>query len=496
MAHLWERLWRNGEAARDASSRVASRVLFVTSELAPLVKTGGLADVSFALPAALGRLGCDVRVLLPAYRAVWSAVGQPRAVLRGDVDGRHVRVLEAQLAGGVTAWLLDCPALYDRPGNPYQDEFGRDFPDNAERFAFLARVTDWLVEAAPAFVPDVVHLNDWPTALAAPWIGTRDARPRVLFSVHNLEYQGLFDRSTFDRLGLPPGWWAPEALEYYDRFSFMKAGLVFADAITTVSPSYAREIRTPEHGFGLDGLLRHRALRTHGILNGIDATVWNPATDPHLPQRYDASDLGGKAQCRAALEARLGLVADDTPLAGIVSRFVPQKGIDLVLAAIDRLVEMPLKLAVLGSGAAALEAGFAAAVARYPGRVAHARGFDEPLAHLIEAGADLFLMPSRFEPCGLNQMYSMRYGTVPVVRRTGGLADTVTDAGSDAAGTGFLFEAASAEGLIDAVARALDARRDAARWREIQRNGMTRDFSWSSSATRYLELYATLRAEA
>jgi starch synthase len=319
-------------------------------------------------------------------------------------------------------------------------------------------------------------------------------RPRIVFSVHNLEYQGLFDRATFDALELPGDLWSMQGVEFYGRMSFMKGGLAFADAITAVSPTYAHEIQTPTYGFGLDGLLRHRAGRLHGILNGIDVETWNPATDRYLPARFDADDLRGKAACREALRARLRLADVDVPIAAVVSRFAGQKGMDLLLETLDRLVALPVRLAVLGSGAADLEAGFAAASARYPDRVAYVRGFDEALAHLIEAGADLFLMPSRFEPCGLNQMYSMRYGTVPVVRRTGGLADTVV-AAAEPDGTGFLFDDATSAALYDAVARAVATMGDAERWRALQRAGMTRDFSWSRSAARYRGVYESLLVE-
>jgi starch synthase len=488
MAHLWERLWR-----ADAQS---PRILFATSEVAPLIKTGGLADVSAALPAALSTLGCETRVLVPAYGAVWRHVASSRCIASARIGVHRVEVHEAAHPSGVTVWLLVCPHLYDRPGSPYHDEHGVDWTDNAERFATLARAVVWLAQGRTGnFTPNVVHLNDWPTGLAAALLAREATRPRVVFSVHNLEYQGLFDRATFDALALAADLWSMDGLEFYGRMSFMKGGLVFADAITAVSPTYAREIQTAEFGFGLDGLLRHRAADLHGILNGIDTEVWNPASDRLIPARFDVDDLNGKAVCREALRARLGLAPADAPIAAVVSRFAGQKGIDLILGAVDRLAALPLQFAVLGSGAPDLEAGFVAASARHPGRVAYARGFDEGLAHLIEAGADLFLMPSRFEPCGLSQMYSMRYGTVPVVRRTGGLADTVEQV-ADGHGTGFLFEDPTDDALCDAVSRAVATMRDSVRWRAIQRAGMTRDFSWTRSAAQYRDLYATLLAAA
>jgi len=485
MPHLWQHLWRK------------PCVLFVTSEMVPLVKTGGLADVAYALPAALSEFGCDVRVLLPAYRVVKRAAGAQREIARAHIGGFDVAILETVLASGLPVWLLDCTELYDRPGGPYQDETGTDWSDNAERFALLSRAVSWLALARlPEFTPNVVHLNDWPTGLAAALLSRERDRPRIVFSIHNLEYQGLFDGSVFERLGLPTSLWSPEALEFYDKLSFMKGGLVFADALTTVSPSYAREIQTPEYGFGLDGLLRHRADRLRGILNGIDMEAWNPATDPYLPAHFDVDDLAGKARCRTALRSALDLRDERVPLVAVVSRFAAQKGMDLVLDAVDRLCGVPVQLAVLGGGAPELEAGFAAARDRHPGMVGYVRGFDERLAHLIEAGADLFLMPSRFEPCGLSQMYSMRYGTVPVVRRTGGLADTVEPVHGAHAGSGFLFDEPTSEALLAAVRGALTVYADAARWRAIQREGMTRDFSWARSAQAYRDLYVDVLAGA
>jgi starch synthase len=472
----------------------ALRVLFATSECAPLAKTGGLGDVSGALPRALARLGHDVRVLVPAYPAL---AGVPRAdaeaiALDPTAGLPPARIVPARLPGGVAAFLLDCPALYERPGGPYLDPEGRDWPDNALRFAQLARAAAFLGGGgggACGWRAQVVHANDWQTALAAAYLAY-SPRPcaRALFTVHNLAYQGLFPAQCFDALGLPREAFSISGLEFHGKVSFLKAGLVYADAISTVSPTYAHEIRHAPLGFGLEGVIGARRGALHGILNGIDTELWNPAADPWIARRYDAATLPAKAANRAALRAELGLAEDAAaPVIGIISRFTGQKGLDLVLAAAERILALPAQLAVLGSGEADLERAFVRLATTCPGRVAVRVGFDEPLAHRIEAGADIFLMPSRFEPCGMNQMYSQRYGTLPVVRATGGLADTVEDGV-----TGFVFREAEAGAMCAALARALAAWREPALWRRMQRQAMARDFGWERAARRYGALYAQI----
>jgi starch synthase len=471
----------------------ALRVLFATSECAPLAKTGGLGDVSGALPRALARLGHDVRVLLPAYPAL---AGVPRAdeqaiALDAMAGLPPARIVPARLPGGVAAFVLECPALYQRPGGLYLDPEGRDWPDNALRFAQLARAAAFLGRGngARRWRAQVVHANDWQTALAAAYLAY-SPRPRaaVLFTVHNLAYQGLFAAQCFESLGLPPEAFSISGLEFHGKVSFLKAGLVYADAISTVSPTYAHEIQHPPLGFGLEGVIAARRGALHGILNGIDTELWNPASDPWIARRYDAETLEAKAANRAALRAQLGLAEDDAaPLLGIISRFTEQKGLDLVLAAAERILALPAQLAVLGSGERDLEHAFLQLARAHPGRVAVTVGFDEPLAHRIEAGADIFLMPSRFEPCGMNQMYSQRYGTLPVVRATGGLADTVEDGV-----TGFVFREPQAEALVAAIVRAVAAWRDPALWRRMQRQAMARDFGWERAARRYGALYAQI----
>ena len=449
------------------------RVLFVTPECAPLAKAGGLGDVSAALPAALRALGHEVDLLLPGYSEVLGKLPDAAETERFSELGFECRLLRS---GGLL--LIDCAPLYRREGSPYQDPGGSDWPDNALRFGLLSKVAARL---APRY--DVVHCNDWPAALAPAY-----AHPeKTLLTIHNLAFQGNFDPSALGRLGLPDALFTMQGLEFHGRVSFLKGGLVYAGALNTVSPSYAREIQTEELGCGLDGVLRGRRDALSGILNGIDLEVWDPARDAHLAQRYDERSLDKKSVNKAALQRRLNLEPSDDALIGFVGRLTHQKGADLIAAAAAELAALPAQLAVLGRGERELEGVLAAAAARHPGRIALAIGFNEELAHLIEAGADLFVMPSRFEPCGLNQMYSQRYGTPPVVRATGGLADTVADNE-----TGFLFERAESSALAAAVRRALAARRDPGRWREIQRAGMRRDFSWRAAARRYADLYSRL----
>jgi len=448
------------------------RILFVTPEYAPFAKAGGLGDVSAALPAALRAQGTDVWVLLPGYPGVLKETADGREIARFSELGHDCRLLQKNFL-----LVVDCPALYRREGDPYQDPGGQDWPDNALRFGFLCKIAARL---APQY--DVVHCNDWPTALTP---ALTDA-PSLL-TIHNLAFQGNFSREWVARLGLPEALFTMDQAEFHGQLSFLKAGLTQARALTTVSPTYAREIQSAEFGCGLDGLLRHRNGALSGVLNGIDVETWDPATDALLAQRYDASSLEKKAANKAALRRRLNLEASDEPLIGFVGRLTQQKGADLIAAAMPELAALPAQLAMLGRGERAIEGALTAAAARHPGRVALAVGFDEELAHLIEAGADVFLMPSRFEPCGLNQMYSQRYGTPPVARATGGLADTVIDGE-----TGFLFERAEASALVAAVRRALAAWREPARWREIQRAGMRRDFSWAAAARRYADLYSRL----
>lgn len=481
------------------------RVLFATSEIAPWQKTGGLGDISSALPAALASAGVEVRILVPAYPALRLAFPDARVIAEIPPPGGRLpggRLLQAATAEGVPLLLLDCPACFDRPGGPYQTPQGQDWPDNALRFGLLSRVAALLASnASPiSWRPDILHCNDWQSALAPAYLHyLHGGGAATVMTIHNLAFQGLFPASMLADLGLPPAAFAVDGVEFYGHLSFLKAGLQFADRITTVSPTYAREIQQTELGFGLDGLLRHRSALLTGILNGVDAS-WNPATDPLLAKNYDAQHLAAKAANRRALRAELGLIEDAAaPLLAAVSRLTHQKGVDLLLAVADRLLAGPAdaQLVVLGHGERDFEAGLRALAARHPGRVAAVIGFDERLAHRIEAAADIFLMPSRFEPCGLNQLFSLRYGTPPVVRATGGLADTVADCTPESlrAGraTGFVFGPPDAEALLAASNRAIDAWHDRRLWRRLQRNGMAADFSWAKAAADYLDVYRAAR---
>lgn len=475
------------------------KVLFATSEIAPWVKTGGLGDVAAALPPALRRAGVDVHVLVPWYPAIARAF--PDAPVIAELPAAAGVFPGAALRGavapdGTPLLLLDCMACYAREGNPYLGADGRDWHDNAVRFGLLSYVAALLSSASTPldWVPDILHCHDWQTALAPAYL-RYNLKPlaKSVLTIHNLAFQGLFGAHTLRELGLPPQAWAVDGVEYYGHLSFLKGGLQHADHITTVSPTYAREIQTDTDGMGMAGLLRYRSGSLTGILNGIDAQQWNPAIDPHLAAHYASATIGNKHGNKRALQRRMGLKAsDELPLFGVVSRLSGQKGLDLLLACADELVKLPAQLVVLGSGDAALEKAFRELALRYPGRVAVHIGFDEGLAHLIEAGIDAFLMPSRFEPCGLNQMYSLRYGTPPIVRATGGLADTVIDAADKERGNGFVFERAEPAALLAAIRRAADLWSRPRLWRQLQKNGMAADHGWNQPAQEYIELYRSL----
>jgi starch synthase len=459
--------------------------LHVTPECAPMTKTGGLGDVSEALPEALRAAGVDARTLLPGYPAVLDHVGKAREAAKLSLLGFACRLLRAD-----PFLVLDCPALYMRDGGPYQRADGRDWDDNPLRFGVLARAAALLAGSGTPldWRAQVLHCHDWPSGLAPAYLRGEAGRAASVITIHNVAFQGNYDAALLSRLELPASAYSIDGVEFHGRLSFLKGGIAYADAVTTVSPTYAHEIQTPELGFGLDGLLRHRRGALTGILNGIDTRTWDPANDPRIVQRYDARSLELKAANKAALQKRMGLDTDArVPVLGVVSRFTLQKGIDLVAAAAEELAAAPAQLAIVGKGERALQEAMTGIAARHPGRIAVQVAFDEDLAHAIEAGADLFLMPSRYEPCGLNQMYSQRYGTPPVARATGGLVDTVTDGV-----TGFLFAEAERAALVAAVRRALAAYADPARWSLIQRAGMGRDFSWSAAARRYAALYLGL----
>lgn len=475
------------------------KILFVTSEAHPLIKTGGLADVSGSLPKALAELSQDIRILIPYYQAL-KTFNNVRFVCSVRVDNRNVNILETRMPeSNVLVWLVDYPTFFNYPGNPYVDEDGNAWPNNAERFALFCRVA---VEVAMDRVyqdwkPDVVHCNDWQSALVPAFLALEESPPKTVFTIHNLAYQGLFPASTATMLNLPGQLLNPEGLEFHSLLSFIKGGLVYSDWITTVSPTYAMEIQTPEFGYGLEGLLRYRNHVLSGILNGIDLEQWNPEGDPLIARPYTAQTLAAKKKNKTELQKRFSLpVTDQIPLFGLIGRLVEQKGIDMILDSLTATLEMPLQIVLLGSGEKSMERKLTNYAHLYPEKIAVTIGYDEALAHLIEAGADVFLMPSRFEPCGLNQMYSQRYGTLPLVRRTGGLADTVVDAVpqtlTDNSATGIVFDEATPGSLLEAIKRAAILYGNAKAWEQMQINGMNKDFSWERSARQYLDLYQSL----
>jgi starch synthase len=477
-------------------------VLFVTSEVAPLIKTGGLADVAGSLPAALMHAAVDIRVLVPGYKQVLEGVKSKGRLASfptlGDMPASQL--LAGKLPSGVPLLIVDSPLLYDRPGGPYQDTSGNDWPDNAVRFGLLSYVGAVLGSAASpiSWRPRIVHSNDWQTGLSPAYLYFMPGeKARTVTTIHNLAYQGIFPSTTGSRLGLPPSSFSPNGVEYYGNMSFLKAGLYYADHITTVSPNYAREIQQEPLGMGMQGLLAHRADTLTGILNGIDTDAWDPETDPYIARYYNGARLPSKQENKHALQQRMGLALDDKiPLLGTIGRFTHQKGLDLLIEAAADLIRAPAQLVVLGTGDAKLQDAFVALARAHPGRIAVQVGYDEGLAHQIEAGVDIFLMPSRFEPCGLNQMYSQRYGTPPVVHDTGGLHDSVVDSTpetlADKTATGFVFGLMTREGFLVAAHRAVAAYHDKKVWRQLQKNGMARDFSWDASAQRYVELYESL----
>jgi starch synthase len=474
------------------------KLLFVASEAYPLIKTGGLADVAGTLPEVLRQGGLDVRLLLPAYADLLASIeAQPTVLAELDLAGQSARILETRLPGTpLVTWLVDHPVFSGRPGNPYHDQQGEPWRDNPERFMLLSRAAAQIGcgEAGLDWRADVLHCNDWHTGPAIALASQHPDCPATIFTIHNLAHMGLCDRETFDRLQLPAHLWADHALEFYGHCSFMKGGLVYADYITTVSPGYALEIRESPGGMGLEGLLSARRDRLVGILNGIDTDTWNPATDAYIEQRYDAGSLDAKVVNKRALQQGLGLEErDDLPLLGFVGRLTQQKGLELMLPVLEQILDLPAQLVFLGTGEAAYEQGLQNLAQAHPAAIGVVLAYNESVAHRIEAGADIFLMPSLFEPCGLNQLYSLRYGTPPLVRAVGGLADTVVDADAAAmaagTATGFVFQQPAPGEFLAAVQRACRQWQDRDGWRALQLAGMAQDFSWLRSAGRYLALY-------
>jgi len=473
-------------------------VLSVASEVYPLIKTGGLADVVGALPSALAEHGVNMRILVPGYPAVLGKVKKGKAVAGiDDLFSGPARLVAAQ-ASGLDLIIIEAPHLYDRPGNPYMGPEGWDWPDNWARFAALSWVgLDIASGRIEGYRPNLVHCHDWQAGLLPAYVKyTAPGLVRTVMTVHNIAFKGAFGPEIFGQLRLPPAAFGVDGIEYYGGVSFLKAGLECADFVTTVSPNYADEIRTPAFGMGLEGLLNGRADTVTGILNGIDTKAWDPTSDPALVKTFSVNSVHMRRLNKQAVATRFGLDGEDGPMFCVISRLTGQKGMDLLLQVVDGLVALGARLAVLGSGDAGLEDGFRQAGARHPGKVAVITGYDEELSHLMQGGADAILIPSRFEPCGLTQLYGLRYGCVPVVSRIGGLADTVIDANPVAleagVATGIKFEADNAHALYEAIRKAVRLYHDGDTWKKIQRRGMKSDVSWETSAKRYADLYATL----
>lgn len=481
------------------------KVLFVSSEVFPLIKTGGLADVSGSLPTALQGLGVDIRILMPGYTSVLEKLNdlQPVASVHqlphiGDAELLIGTIKETQ----VKVIVIKAASLYERDGGPYSDALGQEWQDNPIRFGVLSKAASILASDLSPLTdwrPDIVHCNDWQTGLAPAYMSlTEHSKAKSIISLHNMAFQGCYSPHWVTSLGLPSAGFSIEGFEYHGQVSFLKAGIFYADAISTVSPRYAKEIQTAAFGFGLEGLLTKRGDEIKGILNGIETDEWNPETDPNLIQNYSNSNLAGKKQVKKALQEKLGLNIDaNAPLLGVVSRLTYQKGLDMLLPHLQKLIDSGCQFALLGGGESSLETAFQNLARLNPGRISVTIGYNEPLSHQIMAGCDMFIMPSRFEPCGLNQLYGLAYGTPPIVNATGGLADSVIDSNpahiQNNTANGFVMVEASADGLIACITRALEMfKHDEKTWRQIQQNGMSQNLGWDKSAQEYLTLYQNL----
>ena len=480
------------------------RVLFVTSEVFPLIKTGGLADVSGSLPSALQHLGVDIRILIPGYSAVLKQLTdlQPIATLNHLPVIERAELLLATIQDTqVKVLVIKAAGLYEREGGPYSDANGQEWLDNPVRFGVLSKVASILSGANSPIKdwhPDIVHCNDWQTGITPAYMKlVEKTSTKSVMSLHNMAFQGCYTPEWLSTLALPHTSFTTEGYEYHGQLSFLKAGIAYSDAITTVSPRYAQEIQTAAFGFGLEGLLSKRGHEIKGILNGIDTDEWNPETDPHLVKNYTASKISGKQKVKIALLEKLGLNIglSNSPLLGVVSRLTHQKGLDMLLPNMQHLIDAGCQFALLGSGERTLETAFQEFAKRYPGRISITVGYNEPLSHQIMAGCDMFIMPSRFEPCGLNQLYGLAYGTPPIVNATGGLADSVMESHTDNHHntTGFVMSETTPEGLLACIQRALKIfNTDEKTWRQIQKNGMSQNLSWDKSALEYLTLYKSL----
>lgn len=475
-------------------------VLFATSEVYPLVKTGGLGDVSGHLPRSLLAQGARVKIVIPGYRGVLDKASGSKIIGRLQIKNYSLKIHEANLPGSrIKVWIMNCPELYDRDGGPYQNPAGVDWPDNAHRFAIFDKAVCEVAlgKAGIDWPVDIVHCHDWQTGLIPALLKLEPKSPATLFTIHNLAYQGLFPYQTFLDLGLPAQYWSHQALEFHGQLSFMKGGLVFADRINTVSPHYAEEIKTSEFGCGLEGLLQHRASVLSGILNGMDPKEWNPSTDPNLAENYNKRNLSDKTLNKPALQSLFKLPEDrDSLVVSMVSRLTHQKGVDIIVAALPELLNMPLQIAILGTGDRQFEQQLQSAARVYSAKLGVKITYNESWAHLLIGGSDIFIMPSRFEPCGLTQLYSLRYGTVPMARDVGGLADTVVDTSpatlDQGTATGIIIAGDSPGALVAAMRKGLALYQDKPVWRSLQLNGMRREFSWAASAREYLKLYREL----
>lgn len=481
-------------------------ILFASSEVWPVVKTGGLGDVAYSLPHALQDAGEDVKIIMPAYRDVLAACEEIKIL--GWMDSPYgyftpsIRLLEAKHKDIKTPfWLVDCQTLFDRPGNPYVNQEGQDWFDNAERFAQFSWAVSQIAtgQVVEGWKADVVHSNDWQCGLVAAFLEDYAERPKRVFTIHNLAYGGHFSRQQFQELRLPDVWWSSEGVEFYGGFSMLKAGIIYSDAITTVSPTYAKEICSAEFGHGMEGILSSRTYKLTGILNGIDDSIWNPETDPYLPHHFSADQVqpGKSDNKRALLSKHVDTVTEsmmEAPLMGMVTRLVEQKGVDLITQAIPALISQSnANFMLMGSGSPYYERVIQELRDRYPSRVFCYLGYSEEMAHLVEAGSDVFLMPSRFEPCGLNQMYSLHYGTLPVVNFTGGLADTVINSSdenvNDGIANGFVMYSPDTNAFIATMQHVLQLYNNKPVWEKLQQTAMRKDFGWHQSARKYISLY-------
>jgi len=474
-----------------------SNILYISSEAFPLIKTGGLGDVAGSLPAALLKQSQDVRLVLPAYPEVLKKTKKLKKRASTEYYNLTTDIIETRLPGTqVIVWLVDCPSLFNRPGGPYTDQHGHSWEDNALRFAVLchAAVDIALNKHQLNWQADIVHCNDWQSGLVPALLSLQPKRPATIFTIHNLAYQGIFDQQTFVNLHLPQELWHINGLEFYNQLSFIKGGLAYADKITTVSPKYAQEILQSEYGYGLDGLLSHRAEHLSGILNGIDEKLWNPGTDNYLAHKYNRRTLSKKPLNKTDLQSEFSLKVDSSiPMIGMVSRLVDQKGLDIILQSLPTLLTKRLQIVILGTGETFFEIQLSKWMKHHPEKLKVIIGYDESLAHRIEAASDMYLMPSTFEPCGLNQLYSLRYGTLPIVTPVGGLADTVIDASekniNNKKANGFVLEKKSAIALLATIQYALTLFKKPEAWQQMQLTAMSCDFSWKRSAEKYIDLY-------